>query len=712
MRRLIVILGIFLFLMVVAMPIRVQADFADDFVLQWSEDLGIDALGISIGDTDNDGRENELVTVTKETMYVLRLDKTSSSYNVIWSTPIDAQNSPVWKSVVIEDADNDGLNEIAVAATGLTIGGIVRCAFIYEWNGTTYVLHSTTPPAGRATDSIAVGDVDEDGKNEVVVGTTDGYYYGHIRVLEWDDISETYFEEWSYGDPVADGYGSDFDPPYSYNKIYGNAVCIGDSDNDARNEIIAGDYFGDIFVFKWNDGTETYDEQWIARRTEYGWHAYGLAVNDVDDDGDNEIVVGADNRIASLKWSTLETYEELDRIYIDSNLQWYGIVVGDVDHDGVNELIAGNVNGELHVFEWNIELGDLTEEWSADIGNNAWKIAIGDVDNDDYNEFVVGNAEGEVLVYDYTTTTVSPVRETPPPQNALGAIAVGAGISIGSTFLMSLSGFAQSLNSMVSRLPIPAWLTDFLSFYAEETFKGLTEKEIKNRKRRFITRRELASLLFATIVLLIIFTYVEVNGLPKFADISFLVAAVPSVLLSVVMIFLVSQLLENVASVTLDLWSEFKIWIYGLVALIITGFLFFVPFASPGKMVYQGDIDKRKAGLIASLVILSSLILCLPFSLFHWLGFPTIADAGLMISLMTACYSAFPFKPLGGKAIFHYNWQLWLLTFLSSFTLFLSVTLNVLPQIAYLLVGITATALFITILRSLKTQTSSNLAHL
>ena len=119
-----------------------------------------------------------------------------------------------------------------------------------------------------------------------------------MHILEWDGISENYFEEWSYGDPVASGYGSDFDPPYSYNKIYANVVCIGNSDNDAFNEIIAGDYFGDIFVFKWNDYTETYDEHWIARGNEYGWHAYGLAVNDVDNDGDTEIVVGADNIVA------------------------------------------------------------------------------------------------------------------------------------------------------------------------------------------------------------------------------------------------------------------------------------------------------------------------------------------------------------------------------------------------------------------------------
>ena len=370
------------------------------FDLQWSGDCGTDAFGIAIGDTDNDGA-NELVVFTRENLSVLKWNSSSEDYELQWETVISPQTDNAQKVVVIADTDNDGFNEIAVSAHGSSPPLPGRCAYIYEWNGFTYVLQGTTPPAGRATDSITVGDVDGDGSNEVVVGTTDGYYYGHVRVLEWTGTA--YVEQWRYGDPVHVGYG---------NLIYANREVIGDCDNDGYNEILAGDYFGHLFVFKWNDTTSTYQAQWINRSASYGWNAYGLAVGDADNDGNNEIVVGAGQAgtasrgwIGSLKWnSATGSYEEYDRIspYMATSpyeygRSWFGIAIGDVDHDGNNELIAGNHDGEVYVLEWNGP--SYAEEWSEDIGSCAWGIAIGDADNDGYNEFVVGNKDGEVFVY-------------------------------------------------------------------------------------------------------------------------------------------------------------------------------------------------------------------------------------------------------------------------------------------------------------------------
>jgi len=336
--------------------------------------------------------------------------------------------------------------------------------------------------------------------------------------------------------------------------------------------------------------------------------------------------------------------------------------------------------------------GDGTAESSitySGTGDYGWQVIIRD-------EFSI-----ELPSYVAQTGEVSPpVRETPPPQSVVASMALGGGISIGFTALMSLSGLAQSFNSAVSKLPGPDWLKDFLAFHAEEAFEHLTKQETKVRKRRSMTPRELASLVFAAFILLAVFTYVEVDGLPSFTDMRILLATVPSVFLSVGMVFVVSQLLETITAGTLGVWGEFKVWVYGLVAMITTGILFFVPFASPGKVEYGGDLDERKAGLKATMIILSFLMLGLPFYLLYSLGLTTIADAGLMMSVMTACYSAFPIKPLEGEAVFHYKRSLWLLIFVPSFTLFLCVTLNVLPQIAYLLVGIIATALFIVLLYS------------
>jgi hypothetical protein len=299
------------------------------------------------------------------------------------------------------------------------------------------------------------------------------------------------------------------------------------------------------------------------------------------------------------------------------------------------------------------------------------------------------------------------VRQIVPPENAAVAIAVGTGVTVGITALMSLGGFAQSFNGAVSRLPVPKWLKDFLNLYGEKTFETLTQEELLAAKRKkIITLREILSLLIAGAALLGVFVYVEVNGMPNLLNIQYLLAAVPQVLISVLLVFALSQMFSIISAKALGICCEFKMWLYGLVALLITGIVFMIPFASPGKVEYQGDVDPKRAGLTATSKILCILILCIPFYLFYVVGFDTIADAGLMMAMMTACYSAFPVKPLEGKEIFRYNKGLWIVTFISSFSMFVFTIFSLLPHLAYLLAGTVATLLFVGLILTLKRRQS------
>gem|GEM_PF-2821598 len=342
------------------------------------------------------------------------------------------------------------------------------------------------------------------------------------------------------------------------------------------------------------------------------------------------------------------------------------------------------------------ESGSFTYTFEPQI-HGEWSVAVS-WPGDDFRE----GSTSQFTSFNVEKPVWTVVRETPSPLSTVSAVVAGIGMTIGVTSLMTLSGLAQSFNSGISKMSIPDWLKDFLTLYAEETFSSLTEGEIKERKIGMLKKRELASLTFSSLILLAVFIYMEVNGLPNILDPSFLLAVIPSILISVVIVFIFTQLVEVIIAGSLKILAEFKIWLYGLASLIVTGILFLVPFASPGRVEYQGDIDDKKAGLTATLMILASLMLSLPFYLFHFLGFVTICDAGLMMSIMTACYSSFPFKPLQGEAVFHYKRSLWLITFLGSFSLFLCVTLNVLPHIAYLLVGIVATGIFTIILSHLR----------
>jgi len=311
------------------------------------------------------------------------------------------------------------------------------------------------------------------------------------------------------------------------------------------------------------------------------------------------------------------------------------------------------------------------------------------------------NYEGDISsVYSFSVETiVAPVRETPSIQTASAALAVGTGMTVGLTTLMSVSGLARSFNSLIEKLGIPDWLKDFLKFYAEEKFKFLTKEEAEAVKRKRIKlRRQLACLVFCAAILLLVFTYVEVDGFPNFLDTGVLLATLPSILASVVLVFVATQLLMVMAARTLKVWGEFKVWLYGLASLLVTGILLMVPFASPGRMDYEGELSKGKAGITAILSIVCSLTLAIPFYFFYVLGYVTLADAGLLVTMMAACYSAFPFNPLDGEAVFRYNKVVWLVTFTSCFVLFLSVLFNILPHIVYLAAGVVATALFVALL--------------
>jgi hypothetical protein len=291
------------------------------------------------------------------------------------------------------------------------------------------------------------------------------------------------------------------------------------------------------------------------------------------------------------------------------------------------------------------------------------------------------------------------VRVPPTVSTALIALSVSTVLTVGFTTMMSVSGKAVSFNSAVEKLNIPEWFKDFLKLYGEETFKILTKKDVEtSRRKRLITKKEIMSLIFSALILLSVFTYIEVNGLPNFFNVNFLANAIPSVLVSVILVFVVSELIMKASLHLLDVLSDLKIWIYGLLSILTSGFIFLVPFASPCRTEYQGKLSKHKSGIIGIIKILSTLMLSILFYSFNILGFTTLADAGLVATFMTSTYSAFPFKPFEGEAVFQSNKLLWLSVFVPSFTLFISVIFNILPRTAYLVIGIIAFIIFISIL--------------
>ncbi|MBN1281161.1 MAG: hypothetical protein JXA00_05885 [Candidatus Thermoplasmatota archaeon] len=276
-----------------------------------------DAGGMAIGDVTNDGR-NEVVATWYTSVYRYFL----LNYRLIGLNPYIFFNSGGSADCLIGDCDNDGNNEVILSGGPLwgsfsPVGQIT----VFRWNGL-WLKRIAEWNDSYSDDYVymaGLGDVDDDGLNEIVCA------YGYkVVVLNWDaenqEFVPTLVKQYSYSDTEPFG-----------------CVCK-DCDNDGKAEILLSFYAPRASVFKWDgDSYETqYDHYWPGGDPVIE----GIDVGDTDDDGLNEVCVGAGATYV-LQWNGTTYVEEA----VLPTFGWMAVVcIGDCDNDGKNEINCGNVD--------------------------------------------------------------------------------------------------------------------------------------------------------------------------------------------------------------------------------------------------------------------------------------------------------------------------------------------------------------------------------
>ncbi|MBC7129506.1 MAG: hypothetical protein H5T45_07300 [Thermoplasmatales archaeon] len=192
-----------------------------------------------------------------------------------------------------------------------------------------------------------VGDADNDGKNELLIGGRDPF----LRVMKWDERKQTYYEQARIVDPVFGIGYSLFGIPQPFGSATG--FCVGDIDNDGKNEI--GVAWGRHFsFFEWNGLRYKKEGMYVVYDGQRWGTTLDCIVGDYDNDGINEVIVtGGFNNAPSLvaiRWDGSKFVEEASW----GNEAIYFPWIADVDNDGKNEVIVGH-GRDLVVLKWDGE---------------------------------------------------------------------------------------------------------------------------------------------------------------------------------------------------------------------------------------------------------------------------------------------------------------------------------------------------------------------
>lgn len=218
--------------------------------------------------------------------------------------------------------------------------------------------------------SVSIGDLDADGRLDIVV--VDSAYDGRVSVLR--NISST-------GSIV-------FAPKVDF--VTGknpNEISIGDIDVDGKADLIVLNSIGNTVSVLRN--TSVSGSISFASKANFpsGKHPNSIAVGDLDGDGKVDLALTNfdSNTISILRNTSSPNLVSFDsKIDLDTNPYPRSISIGDLDGDGKADLAFADSNFILSLFRNNSSTGAISFEKKQEfkIGSPSPTVSIGDLDGD------------------------------------------------------------------------------------------------------------------------------------------------------------------------------------------------------------------------------------------------------------------------------------------------------------------------------------------
>ncbi|MFL5746905.1 MAG: beta strand repeat-containing protein [Niastella sp.] len=285
------------------------------------------------GDLDGDGKLDIVVPNNWNVSSVTVLRNTTAGSTISFGSRIDLPIASASYAVAIGDLDGDGKPDIAAvnSGTGINLVSVFR-------NTSTPGNLSFAPrvdlSGGLGPFSIAIADLDADGKSEIVVT---GQYSSssHLSVLKNNSTAGNISFQAPLQLAIVNG-------PFS--------VAVGDLNGDDKPDVVAASAFSNAIVVKRN--TSTPGVLSFSGTLDYfttGNYTEGVAITDFDGDAKPDVVAtnNSDNSVSVLR-NTGTAGNISFASHIDYAVGKYPnyVTCGDLDGDGRMDIIAANTSEE------------------------------------------------------------------------------------------------------------------------------------------------------------------------------------------------------------------------------------------------------------------------------------------------------------------------------------------------------------------------------